>query len=1652
VNDLGRLAEAAGIAGRYTDVWGAEHDVADDIKAGLLAAMGVAADDPAAVAQELDRLQQARWRAILPPVAVLTAEQPGTVSLALPADSETVSWTLTSEHGVARHGTAIWSELALLEASSVDGRALERRLLPFDVSAAGYYTLSVAAGELGAATTLVVAPERCWLPACLRRPDAGRIWGVAAQLYGLRSARNWGIGDFTDLAELARRAAALGAQAIGLNPLHALFPEAPERCSPYAPSNRLFLNPLYLDIERVDGFADCAAAQARVADPEFQDRLAALRAAPLVDYPGVAAAKRPLLELLFRHYCLAGDHAAFDDFRVAQGPALERHATFEALAEQFAREPDPVQGWHDWPREFQDPASEAVQDFVARRADRIAFFAWLQWQTDRQLAAAHATARRSGMVLGLYRDLAVGADRTGAEIWLDAARYAAGATIGAPPDHYNPGGQDWGLPPFRPDRLREDALRPLIELLRANMARAGALRIDHAFALTRLYWVPAGRRPDQGAYVAYPFEALLAIVKLESQRNRCLVVGEDLGTVPSGFREACAEAGILSYRLLYFERADDDGFIEPAQYPALALAAASTHDLPTLAGWWHSRDIDWRATLGLYPSDALIERDRAARKRDRERLRVALERQRLLDPRDDPAAPPAVAAQRYLARSRAAIMMVQLEDVLELDEQANLPATTDQHPNWRRKLPVELGALAATDGPLARLAAAIEPERPRPSGTGGPLARPSATYRVQLHKGFTLHDAAALVPYLHALGVSHLYASPYLKARPDSQHGYDIVDHTSINPELGGEAGLAALVDALAHHGMGHILDVVPNHMGVGGADNGWWLDVLEWGAASRYAGYFDIDWRPRLADGRAKLLLPILGEHYGEVLESGALRLGLDAGEGGFSVWYFGHRLPICPVHYPAILDFALALAAERADDDPAVIELAGLTEAFGALDVARDAAADTRPADALKLRLAALIEHAPPLAAALEDALVAINGVPGEPGSFAALHAILEAQHYRVAFWRVADEINYRRFFDINDLAGLRMENRALFDHAHRAVFELLDAGRLQGLRIDHIDGLADPAQYCRRLQDRAGPDLYLVVEKILAPHEHLPADWPISGTTGYEVLNQINGLFVAAAAERGLERIYQRFTGRTESFDDLLYRAKTQALRNSLSSELQVLSLELKRIADADPKTRDHTFGALQRALTALIAWFPVYRTYVTAHEIKPEDRQHIDWAIGRALRHGQLADATVFDFLRAVLTLERRPVEHSQEVFEFVRKFQQLTGPVMAKGLEDTSFYRYTKLLSLNEVGGDPRRFGVSIAAFHRLNERRLAAAPHGMVATATHDTKRGEDARARINLLSEMPAAWGSRVTKWSRINRFRRRMVDDLPAPSRSDEYLIYQTLVGSWPLALKDAVAPGPELELYTERVIAYVVKALREAKERSSWTQPNPAYEAATSDFVRRTLDARRPNLFLADFLPFQQRIAELAMVNGLAQTVLKLTIPGVPDIYQGTELWDFSLVDPDNRRPVDYGVRRRGIAANESVEALRAAWPDGRIKQRVIRALLHHRRAHRELYDDGAYEPVTPRGARAEHVLAFRRRANGRALLVLVPILVARLADGAAQPTGAAVWQDTSVGVQPIRRWRDLFTGDVVEAGGLGADGGLRIADALGRLPVACLEPAE
>jgi (1->4)-alpha-D-glucan 1-alpha-D-glucosylmutase len=919
-------------------------------------------------------------------------------------------------------------------------------------------------------------------------------------------------------------------------------------------------------------------------------------------------------------------------------------------------------------------------------------------------------------------------------------------------------------------------------------------------------------------------------------------------------------------------------------------------------------------------------------------------------------------------------------------------------------------------------------------------AVPIATYRLQLSSAFGFDDAAKLVPYLRSLGISHLYASPFLKARAGSTHGYDIIDHSQLNPEFGGEAAFARLSAALAQADIGLILDFVPNHMGVGGADNAWWLNVLEWGPKSPHAASFDIDWDtlPYRSDGG--VLLPILGRPYGEALENGEIVLRYDGQEGSFSAWYFEHRLPIRPDRYGEMLRTIVghAGAGEEATGRR-LLELAALHR--------HPRAPSREQAPAFKAALAAV----PGAAELIERGIGVYRPDPADHASAGALHRLLERQHYRLAHWRVASsEINYRRFFDINSLAGLRVEDTHTFRLVHELVARLIAENRLQGLRLDHIDGLRDPLQYCRRLQrlirqmqkNGGRRPFYVVVEKILADGEAMPRFAGVAGTTGYEWVNVIARLLVHDGALEPLDRLRREITDNPRTFRQILERAKLRVLDNMLASEFTVLTRLLARIAAGHYATRDYTIDRLRAALQLFVLEFPVYRTYVTASGPSTEDRATINRAIGAARARWYGSDVDIFDFLRDTLTLDlvapNRAGYSSARVRRFALKVQQFTGPMMAKSLEDTAFYRYFRLLALNEVGGDPPAPGLSVAEFHRRMETRAANFPYGLTATATQDTKRGEDARARVLAISELAGDWAQAARHWHELNDHLAGRADGMRAPSLGHEYMLYQTLVGTWPL-------DGPDGSLL-ERMHEYAIKAAREGKVETSWINPNEAYESALKNFLSAILDPTQSAPFLESFGTFARRAALLGALNSLTQLALKTTMPGIPDFYQGTELWDLSLVDPDNRRTVDFRARIEAIDAvgdRPDWAALTESWPDGRIKLALTRRLLALRNELRLTFRDGSYQPLAVEGPHRDHVVAFARAAGRDAAIIVVGRHFAPLTEGGRNWPAARVWEAsvTLDGFSSLRHW--LTPDKPVSAGTL------PVSSLFGTLPVAVLQ---
>jgi (1->4)-alpha-D-glucan 1-alpha-D-glucosylmutase len=1609
---LYEIAARAGVARAYRDARGQHVESPRHAIELVLAALGFEVGSPEACRATLARLDTTS-KALVPGTIPVTSGEATIVPLQ--AEGE-VSWVLSLEDGQVREGR-----------TGVETRD-DRRVLVLDALPPGYHVLRVETGRGAAETTLIAAPRACFIPPALS--DGGRGFGITAQVYGLRSATNYGIGDFSDVADLAEGAGHYGAAFLGLSPLHALFPNDRGKISPYAPSSRLFIDPIYIDPAQLPNFAASTAART-LNETGIGHELDRLRATDLVDHAGSWGIKRTVLA----HYWARFENTidpAFAEFRKARGETLEAYATFEALSEHFAAQGKQWIG--EWPEAYRDAKSEAVRQFRDGNPSRIAFHAWLQWIADTQLAQAQARARSAGMPIGLYRDLAVGVDRAGAEHWSRPDWFIPGMAVGAPPDPLGPSGQNWGLPPFNPRTLEAQGLLAFRTLVAANMRHAGAIRIDHAFQLQRLFIVPDGLSAAEGVYVNYPFEAMLAVLRLESHRARALVIAEDLGTAPDGFSDAIMRSDLLSYRIMNFEREHGGAFKAPAAYPRKALAAVATHDLPTFAGWWKDLDTDLRESLNVF-SPEQAQREREDRVRDLAAFADALAHEQILHASTVPVDPPVEEAFRFLAKTPAMLVALQLEDILGDTNQANMPGPDVGHPNWRRRLARSVDAILVPGGPLAR-AADVMVDEGRALTTLAPRLAwppPAATYRLQLFENFTFDQAIETLPYLRRLGVTHVYVSPILKARPGSTHGYDTVDPLQINPELGGLPAFERFAAALKAQHMQLIVDIVPNHMGVGGADNPWWLSVLEWGESSPFAETFDIDWERFGANG--KMVAPFLGAQYGEVLEKGDLKLAFDPAEGSFSVWHYEHRFPICPLTYPLILDRAVAVDGSEGGEG-----IDGLLRVAEELRALADEPAHRRhdilaACARLKQRLVILAGRAN-VAQAIEQAVAVLNGTPGLPESFGALHRLLEQQAYRLAFWRVAaSDVNYRRFFDIDSLAGVRVERPQVFERTHQLIFQLIRRGFIQGLRIDHIDGLADPKAYAAALQAAVGPNFYVVVEKILEPGEAL-RQWPISGTTGYEMLNLIDGLFVDAENKKVFDRLYKDMTGFKQSYKTALLSAKRQVLFENFSSELESLVSDAKKIAEANRLTRDHTLNALRNAIGDMICVFPVYRTYVSPRGIETEDRVLLGKVDNDARALSTLPDRSVYDFLESIMlgTLPTgRPGRAPIGLIDrFRRRFQQLTGPVMAKSLEDTLFYRYARFLVLNEVGGEPSHFGVSLTEFHAANRERAQLWPQALTTTATHDTKRGEDARARLLALSETPDLWAQALAIW-------KAEVGEIEAPDTNDQYMLLQTLLGVWPIELLDR-RDGSILEELRKRLATYVTKALREAKRHSRWIEPNELYEKATIDLIDRLLGDQ--SHFIERLQPILADLAQRGMLVSLMRTVLKCTVPGVPDFYQGTGLWDFSLVDPDNRRPVDYAERADAIAAGASLADLLAHWKDGRVKLKLTADLLRDRRDHALFYAKADYVPLTVTGDRAKRLIAFSRRHKGETIVVLGPRLAGSGIATATVPVGAAYWGSTTISL-PQGRWRDIFEGGRHETNGT-----LKAADILATLPFAVL----
>jgi (1->4)-alpha-D-glucan 1-alpha-D-glucosylmutase len=1729
--DLKLLVALCGLQPRLSAI-DDEAKQTESLKA-VLKACGVACDTPQLVQQSIE----ARLRRVVPHTVVLQQSEFGLEALTLIVSEAVkhVRWQLRLENGDTFEGEWKFDQASPVSRFELDDGSIYVRFaaaferdIPF-----GYHQLNVrvpeednVSGQFNQDASLIVAQGKAFSPETIE--GERRFWGVHVHLPSVSSKRNWGIGDLTDLKMLVRWAAEQGAGLIHLDSLQIIQDELESEPTP-AFSSRYYINPLFIDVEAVADFVESEDAQRLVLAPSFQQKLAAFRVSLGQSYADIWAAKLQILEALFErfrqhHLKINSPRAqAFRNFQYSGGKRLAAYGLFEALNEQFRLIKSEKKGFAKWPAEYLDPASEHVQAFAEKNRERVEFFQYLQWVAEVQLLAAGQESYDRRLPIGLCATVSYGSTAYGADVWIDQPLFATDVDL-KKRDAHRVVWKELAYSAVLPEQLAVESYQPFVQVLRSSMRFAGGTSLEDALEFQTVTWAPEGLPELDVAYSRQVQHDLRAIAVLESHRQRCaliarhhyskasLTAAEDVSSLES--------MGCMTRRSLYLEKDEWSSFRDLSSIPEESLLSFGSREIPSLAVFWLGQDV---AAIKLDDANAKEIRHRLIEERVLERAALL----RFLDQNDclpeglttDPASVTEItpefvsAVYECLAKSPAKLVVFSLEDVAVGEPGGKAVGTVYDAFPARHSLPLEefvsderlknlIAALTGERGAFVHVAAA----RARDEATRQTII-PTSTYRFQFNKEFPLRRAVQLIPYLAHLGVSHCYASPLLRANPGSMHGYDIVNHKELNPEIGTPDDLDHFVKELKRHGLGLILDIVPNHMGIG-AHNPWWMDVLENGPASLYADYFDIDWHPVNKELYGKVLLPILGEPYGRVLQGGQLRIELNAGRGALLLRYYDHTVPLNPVSYPTMLGRRLNVLNERFGAENAdVLEYMSILTAFQHLPNHTEPVGFSeriREKKTQMRRLAALVQRNPKIREFIEQNLADFDVKPGDSAALDRLHNLLEAQAYRLAFWRVSsDEINYRRFFDVDSLAAIRTEDARVFNEMHELVFEWVKTGKVDGLRIDHPDGLFDPAQYFIDLQagcanlfgmnydaeedvPQSKLPIYIVVEKILAPFEHLEQDWKVAGTVGYEFLNAVNDLFIEHENEAAFSSIYDEFIGSPVDYEELKRRCKILILDTVLASELNVLSHRLHQIAQSSWFFRDLTLNSLKAGLREVLSHFPVYRTYVIPGKVDKTAKQYIDWAVGLARKRSAVLHSNVYDFIRQVLTLEildkaqeyssnNDPEELTRAVQTFAMKFQQFTGPVMAKSVEDTAFYRFNRFVGLNEVGGEPDKFGGSLAGFHHQNTFRQQNHPYEMLSTSTHDTKRSEDVRARLAVLSELPEIWREKVTNWSRINRSRKVQLDDEAAPDANDEYLIYQTMLGVCPIDLNSEPVGS-----FAARVEQYILKAAKESKRHTSWLNQNQGYENALSSFVQKTLTDSTTNPFLEDFLAFRDLIAPFGLLNSIVQTLLKTTCPGVPDVYQGNEFWDFSLVDPDNRRPVDYDKRWRVLfemtsflensteddidvnaATGEQahfIEQIIEEWASGRPKLFVLGTALRLRAKYPKLFTDGKYIPLELTGAKADNVVAFARQHEGVVAITVAPIMVASvLLKSGEQPLTEEVrkivmssefWGDTELvipaGLQ-IDRLQNMFTLQTVPI----KDAKIRLSDILQKFPVALLK---
>jgi (1->4)-alpha-D-glucan 1-alpha-D-glucosylmutase len=1752
---LDSLAEGRGLKVKWTDNIGGEHKVATESIGAIMRALKLL-DDQEAI-PGLDRVadiagesgvapldSQSRLIELhLPDAFVLKRSVAQTHELTVDIHFEckeldpakydlAATFVISEEQGNVRSGTAdsIYSEPAGL-----------RIRIPREVDF-GYHHLKVSLQitkkgamekhQVDAERPLILTPTKCYRPSGFT--PTRRLWGPTVNLATFRSKRNWGTGDLTDLKNVVAFCAAQGAGVVGVSPLHAHVDYGSKMFTPRLPTHRAFMSVLYVDVEAVEDFRQSDEARRLVGSPEFQKMLTELRKAKVADVRKVSREKLRVLDKLYQHFRShhlnrpSARAREFRAFQLLRGETLRYFATNQAIAESLVREGAQFESWLAWPEKYKNPHSEAVQKFIASNNERIEFFEYVQWQADLQLQSIAKTCLNNRLPVGLLCEMSPLISRLGAEVWQNPEIFAEQLHVAEPPRPSLIDGHVTESPPFLIDGLRRTAYEPLAQILRESMRHAGAIKLRGISHWLAPVLTLDDKSLQESVILRQPIDEILSIIALESHRNSAMVIVDaddmlkdddiDINSILSDW-DIVSQLDVFNNEPSSIEQRLSE---EHAGIRLLELAAPT---LSPLAAFWQGSDLLALVEGELATKEDTHEQLVDLRVKQRTEILRLLEKKEMLpegissDPASLPIVTPPLVASiiSLMARSGASIVLFRLDDLAAIDRSL-VPYDNENCPDWRvkiapsfeemiegnvidlvvDKLQTERGCFFDQPGQKAQTEAVLSKT----------LTIPNATYRLQLNKSFTLHDAERQMDYLARLGISHLYLSPILEAQPGSMHCYDIVNHRRLNPELGAQTDLDRFCDRLRLRGMGIVLDLVPNHMGIG-KHNAWWMDVLEHGAASEFAEYFDIEWSPVKKELHGKVLLPILGAPYGKVIRKGELHFSFNSDHGKFTVAYYDDELPLSPESYPMILGRRLNVLNERlgaANMD--VMSYNSIVDALSNLQPGTSWTTGlTKDAIERRLRefqvschrLVDLCHSNTLILDFVQQNLKEFDAQEDDAAAIERVHELLEKQRYRLSFWRVAaQEINYRRFFDINTLAGVRVEDQRAFVDMHEYIFKLVEEGKVQGLRIDHPDGLFDPAGYFKRLQEQAYSRLnygsvqpsgsprqftrqqefaiYILGEKILAPDERMEQDWLVHGTTGYDFLNAANGLLVDGRNQRVFTEVYETCVNEVTPYEDLVYQSKQLIMQAALASELNVLAHHLYQIAESNWMYRDLTLYSLRHALSEVAAFFPVYRTYVKEGTVSGIAIAHIGEAVREAKLHNLIVHPGIFDFINDVLTLRlidgaksaEEQSDFDQAILTFAMKFQQFTGPVMAKSLEDTLFYKYNRFVGLNEVGGDPNRFGVTIADFHFLNEERQKNYPYSMLATSTHDTKRSEDVRARLSVLSEIPDNWQERVLRWMDYNALRCVRNQGKQIPTRNDEYLIYQTLVGTYPLELTTT----EELSTYCKRIEGYVLKAMREAKENTSWINQNLIYEEGVMSFIRSLLRpenlGKTPDPFFVDFIEFHENVAPMGLIKSLTQTLLKFSCPGVPDLYLGNELFDFSLVDPDNRRPVDFALRAMLLEQmlpfveklEERTEEERArfikellkTYKDSRLKLYLTARALHLRKENPELFTIGRYIPIGIVGEGKDHFIAYARECDGRALIVIAPVVVtdAMSPDSAALycgPEETRVWSNTKLSLPKelqMRKYTNALTGETVEFG----DRSPHARTLLDKLPIAFL----